>query len=357
MRRNFCKYCLAVLYSVGFLCAQDTWRVHDRNRPNPEVVTPGKTSTEAPSDAIPLFDGHNLDQFESQNGGAAPWQVADGYFVVKPESGSIQTKRAFGDCQLHVEWASPNPPQGTDQMRGNSGVIIMGLYELQVLDSYNAKTYADGQAGAIYGQYPPLVNATRPPGEWQTYDVIFRQPRFDTTGHLVSRARETVLLNGVLVQDATPLSGPTAYHNRPPYLPLPERLPLVLQDHGTPVRYRNIWIRDLPPAPEPLPLSAFIPLKPDAKIYAEYVGEYQSPEHSASVALSGDKLTLTSKRHEGGGEVNAELELIPISDDAFTGRGRPGADLVRIEFARGAGEKVESLTMFLGGHYISMAKK
>ena len=348
----------ALTCSAILATAQDAWRVHDTNRPNPPVVTPAQAPGGPPSDAVILFDGSNLDQFESQRGGRATWPVENGYFVVKPNSGSIQTKRAFGDCQIHVEWASPNPPQGVDQMRGNSGLIIMGLYELQILDSYHAKTYADGQAGAIYGQYPPLVNASRAPGEWQTYDVIFRQPRFDVAGHLVSRARETVIHNGIVVQDSSQMSGPTAYHNRPPYFALPDRLPLVIQDHGTPVRYRNLWIRELPAPEQPLPVRSFIPLKPDPALYQGYVGEYESSTGTATVSLSGDVLTLKNSRKEASREVITELELVPMSEDGFTGRGKPGADLTSVYFTRDSRESpVRTVVLFVGGHYTELSKK
>jgi hypothetical protein len=152
---------------------------------------------------------------------------------------------SFGDCQLHVEFAEPNPPKGEDQDRGNSGVFLQGLYEIQVLDSYQSKTYADGQAGAVYGQFPPLVNASRPPGQWQTYDIVFHGPRFDAAGKLLRPAHITVLHNGVLVQDNVEPTGPTGHHKRPPYTAGPDKLPLSLQDHNHPVRYRNIWLREL----------------------------------------------------------------------------------------------------------------
>jgi hypothetical protein len=226
------------------------WRIHDRNRPQPIVITPGEASTQdqagkPPSDAIILFDGKDLSGWESVNGGPAPWKVEDGYFEVVPHTRDIRTKQAFGDCQLHVEWATPDPPTGQDQGRGNSGVFLMSLYELQVLDSYQSETYPDGQAAAIYGQYPPLVNACRPSGQWQTYDIIFHGPRFNQAGKLLRPAFETVLQNGVLVQDHVALTGPTSHGERPPYQPRPAKLPLELQDHGNPVRFRNIWIREL----------------------------------------------------------------------------------------------------------------
>jgi hypothetical protein len=192
-----------------------------------------------------LFDGKDLSQWQTPKGEPAKWKVEDGYFEVVAGSGDIQTRQAFGDCQLHVEWAAPDPPRGKDQDRGNSGVYLMGLYEVQVLDSYNNETYADGQAAAVYGQYPPLVNAVRPPGQWQTHDIIFHGPRFAADGQLLRRARVTVVHNGVLVQDNVELSGPTAHKQRPPYRAHREKLPLLLQDHSHPVRYRNIWIREL----------------------------------------------------------------------------------------------------------------
>ncbi|HZS70658.1 MAG TPA: DUF1080 domain-containing protein [Candidatus Acidoferrum sp.] len=226
------------------------WKIHDMNRPVPPVVTPGTASTQekpgrAPSDAVVLFDGKDLSKWEHKDGSAAKWKVEKGYAQIVPKTGYIYTKQAFGDCQLHVEFSEPLPAVGESQERGNSGVFLMGLYEIQVLDSYQNRTYADGQAAAVYGQYPPLVNASRPPGEWQSYDIIWHGPRFDASGKLLRAARVTVLHNGVLVQDNVELSGPTEHGERPPYKAHPEKLPLALQDHNTPTRFRNIWIREL----------------------------------------------------------------------------------------------------------------
>jgi 3-keto-disaccharide hydrolase len=223
------------------------WPVHDETRPMPPVVDPGPPGPPAPvpSDAVVLFDGKDLSGWTTAKGAPARWLVKDGYMEVLKGSGSIQTARTFGDCQLHVEWATPAPPVGTSQDRGNSGVFLMNTYEVQVLDSYQAKTYADGMAGALYGQFPPLVNASRKPGEWQTYDIVFRAPRFGADGAVVSPARMTVFHNGVLVQDAQELTGPTAHKARPPYKAHADKLPLGLQDHSHPVRFRNIWVREL----------------------------------------------------------------------------------------------------------------
>ena len=219
------------------------WKPGDPGRPAPPKVTAEPDTP--PSDAIVLFDGTNLDAWQHGDGKPAAWKVTDGYFEIVPGTGSLATKQAFGDCQLHVEWAAPAPTRGSDQEPGNSGVYLMSQYEIQVLDSYVNKTYADGQAAAVYGQYPPLVNASRAPGEWQTYDIVFRGPRFSAEGELLRLANLTLMHNGVLAQDHVRLTGPTEF-DRPPYRPHPEKMPLFLQDHGQPVRYRNIWIRELP---------------------------------------------------------------------------------------------------------------
>jgi hypothetical protein len=240
---------LTAVPSVSGPQVDTKWKIHDPDRPLPPVIDPGTPSTQEspgrpPSDAVILFDGKDLSKWSHKDGSPAKWKVANGYLETVPKTGYLYTRDAFGDCQLHVEFAEPVPPQGESQGRGNSGVFLMGLYEIQVLDSYENKTYADGQAGAVYGQYPPLVNASRPPGQWQSYDIVFHGPRFDKAGKLLRPARVTVLHNGVLVQDNVEPSGPTANGQRPPYSPQPDRLPLALQDHGQPVRFRNIWIRE-----------------------------------------------------------------------------------------------------------------
>lgn len=231
----------AVLASplAGQLPAQ--WEVHDTLRPPPRIVS----VQGVPSDAIVLFDGTDLTEWRSSQGGAAKWRVRDKFVEVAPGSGDIETARQFGDVQLHIEWATPAEVRGDGQGRGNSGVFLMGMYELQVLDSYENRTYADGQAASIYGQHPPLVNATRPPGEWQTYDIVFRRPRFDSTGAVTSPARMTVLHNGILVHDAVELLGATANQRRAAYRAHADRLPIKLQDHGNPTKFRNIWVREI----------------------------------------------------------------------------------------------------------------
>jgi len=223
------------------------WPIHSRERPQPVVVDPGPGALPlpAPKDAIVLFDGTDLSKWRHVNGNDANWIVRDGYFEVRRDTGNLLTKDSFGDVQLHVEWASPAPAAGKDQDRGNSGVYLMNKYEVQVLDSYENVTYPDGQAGSLYGQFPPLVNASRPPGVWQSFDIVFHGPRWDSSGSLLRPATITVLHNGVLVQDHVTLSGPTAHYARPPYEAHADKLPILLQDHSHPVRYRNIWIREL----------------------------------------------------------------------------------------------------------------
>ena len=207
--------------------------------PEPKVIDPGPVGG-PPSDAVVLFDGLDLSQWH----GGDKWLVENGYAISR--GGDISTKESFGDCQLHVEWATPEKVEGNGQGRGNSGVYLMDKYEVQILDSYENETYFDGQAGSIYKTRPPLVNACRKPGEWQSYDIIFHAPQFDG-GSLTKPGYVTVLHNGVLIQDHTELLGSTAWDSPPLYTPHPPRGPIHLQFHGNPVRFRNIWLREIRP--------------------------------------------------------------------------------------------------------------
>jgi hypothetical protein len=213
----------------------------------PRLVTPGRNPGEPPSDAVVLFDGKDLSRWRSGKEGVTdpPWLVQDGYMEVVRRTGDIVTRDEFGDCQIHLEWASPAEVKGEGQSRGNSGVMLMGRYEVQILDSYENKTYAHGQAASVYKQYAPLVNASRKPGEWQTYDIVFRAPRFDDDGKVVQRARVTVFHNGVLVQNDVEIYGVTDQYAPAYYTAHGPKAPLRLQNHGNPVRYRNVWIRPL----------------------------------------------------------------------------------------------------------------
>jgi Domain of Unknown Function (DUF1080) len=242
------------------------YEVHDARRPQPAVITPGTSSMQdqpgrPPSDAIALFDGTDLSRWESVKGGSAPWKIVDGHIQSVPGSGDIQTKQQFGDVQLHVEWLEPVGTEGRSQERGNSGVFLQGLYEVQVLDNYKSETYADGMAGAIYGQYPPLVNASRAQGAWQTYDIIFHAAKV-RGGKVVNVARVTAFFNGVLVQDNMDLIGPTAHQILATYPGrLPDKGPVRLQDHNNTIWYRDIWLRELH-AEKPRP-----PVKPAGENY------------------------------------------------------------------------------------------
>lgn len=240
-------------FAVAPLFAQQEngWKAHDKDRPAPQVVSPGEDNSTStpPSDAIVLFDGNSMDAWRSAAGGEAKWKVVNGAMESVAGAGYVYTKRKFGDCQLHVEWASPSTVKGNGQGRGNSGVFLGGNLEVQVLDSYENPTYADGSAGSIYGQYTPLVNACRKPGEWQSYDIIYKTPRFDDEGKLSSPAMVTVLHNGVVIHHGTEPFGPTAWIFHDEYAPDKVKGPIGFQDHGNPVRYRNIWVREIAPRP------------------------------------------------------------------------------------------------------------
>jgi hypothetical protein len=219
------------------------YRVHDKERPQPPVVTPGQAVGQPPSDAVVLFDGRDLSAWTGKEG-EAKWKVENGYMEVLPGTGNISTKEKFGDCQLHVEWATPEKVEGEDQHRGNSGVFLMELYEIQVLDNYENLTYPDGTAAAIYGQTPPMVNACREPGKWQSYEIVWFAPRFEGE-KLVSPARLTLFHNGILVHHNQELKGPTTHRKVLEYQAHPSVGSLMLQDHRDCVRYRNIWYRKI----------------------------------------------------------------------------------------------------------------
>jgi len=252
------------------------WKAHDKDRPAPIVVTPGEGTIFAkpPSDAVILFDGKNFDNWM---GAVDKWKIVDGVMETVGKSGPVMSKEEFGDCQLHIEWASPTEVNGSGQRRGNSGVFLMNAFELQVLDSHENPTYPDGTAASVYGQYPPLVNASRGPGQWQSFDIIFHAPRFGEDGELKKRATMTALHNGVLVQDNSEILGPTSWIKHGLYAKGKTTGPIRLQDHGSPVRYRNIWVRRLAAQrgkPEnPYPVAA-LQLPPEKRKLL--VGTYQT---------------------------------------------------------------------------------
>ena len=297
--------------------ATSGWKVHDMARPKPPVVAPPpqRLPLPPPADAVVLFDGKDLSEFSAEAGGPAKWKVEDGVLTVAPGARGIVSKRAFGDVQVHLEWAAPSPATGHSQGRGNSGIHLMGRYEVQILDSYRAETYADGQAAAIYGQYPPLVNACRPPGEWQSYEIFFRAPRFTARGKLREAARITVVHNGILVQDNVELLGPTIWLHYQPYASHPEKLPFSLQEHGHPVRYRNIWVRELKET-EPV----LIRQEPEARLTGldlkKYVGTYTAPLGGKDTPLlltqKGDRLQFSIPVRQ------QTFDLVPHSATEFT---------------------------------------
>jgi hypothetical protein len=232
--------------------AHNPWAVHDRNRPQPPVVEPGTEPGGPPSDAIVLFDGtaESLLQWKHErpeDKRETDWLLKEGALVPQRGAGSLITRQAFGDCQLHLEWAAPADTSGQGQGRGNSGVFLLGMIEVQILDNYQNPTYADGSAGAVYGAMPPAANALKPPGEWQSYDIIFRRP-IVRDGIVLDPGSFTVLVNGVVVQDSTPILGGGTHRKRMPLdRDFPDAGPLKIQEHGDPVRFRNIWIRPLRP--------------------------------------------------------------------------------------------------------------
>jgi len=238
------------LLATSIISAQQPVKTYPPNapdKPKPPTVTPAPAGAPvpAPADAIVLFDGKDLSQWAGQDSAAPKWIVRDGYMEVMPGSGAIHTRRGFGDVQLHVEFSTPTPPKGESQERGNSGVFLMGHYEIQVLDNYDNPTYADGYSAAVYGQTPPLVNAARPPGQWQTYDIVFHRPHFKADGSVETPARVTVFWNGMLAQDNTVITGWTVHNQVARYRSHEDKLPLTLQDHENAMRFRNVWVREL----------------------------------------------------------------------------------------------------------------
>ncbi|MDX2185807.1 MAG: DUF1080 domain-containing protein [Opitutaceae bacterium] len=296
---------------------------HDRNRPLPPVVTPAVTSSEtqagkAPSDAIVLFDGSSLDAWVATDGSPTKWVIKDGAMECVPGSGYIRTQEAFGECQLHIEFATPDNGRSS-QGGGNSGVFFGGeRYEVQVLNSYQNKTYADGSCASIYNQFPPEVNASLPPGKWQTYDIIWTPPSFDADGKCTAPAYLTVFHNGVLVHNRRALIGETGWLERPPFTKHPEKLPISLQDHGDPVRYRNVWVR---PLGSDKRRDFVLPQATLDRYVGFYKGEH-SKEADTQILRKGDSLLLKmygteiplrtgSATHFYGNEVDIQINFTP----------------------------------------------
>lgn len=318
------------------------WKIHDMNRPvPPKVVSSMPLPVPPPSDAVVLFDGSDLSRWRAADGSPAKWIIKDGSLAAVPGGGPVFTREGYGDIQLHVEWAAPTPGRGKGQGRGNSGVFLMSKYEVQVLDSHENVTYTDGQAAAVYGQYPPLVNASRPAGEWQAYDIVFRRPRFRPDGSVAQPARITVFHNGVLVQDNAKIWGPTSWLQHLPYRSHPDRLPLSLQDHGNPVLYRNIWLRELEEEPRPGPdhhqTKPIITMTPP--MLDRYVGRY-SPDYGLPVVISREGEALYAAFG-----VLPPLELLAHSKKEFSLRWTAAT----VMFELGEDGSPESMTFHIGG--------
>lgn len=335
---------VVLIIPVGLL-SQDTpmWKAHDLNRPRPEIITPPAQylPVPPPSDAIVLYDGKDLSKWVGMDGESTKWINGDGYFECVRGSGYVRTRQAFGDIQLHLEWAAPLPVKGESQGRGNSGVFLMGLYEVQILDSYDNITYADGQASAVYGQYPPQVNAARPPGEWQAYDIVFHRPHFNSLGMVEKPARVTVFHNGVLVQDNVELWGGTEWQQYHPYKLHPDKLPISLQDHGNPVRFRNIWVRELSDVPEKAP--NYLPaVELDATVLGKYAGVYKNEDGmEIDLRMEGAKLFLIRS-------ASRKDEVIPHSREKFSLR----FTAIDLDFnLNDSGEPVEVSLTFTGNTF------
>jgi len=320
------------------------------NRPLPPVVSPGKNPlpTEPPSDAIILFDGTSLDAWRAADGGPGKWKIRDGAMEPVESAGYLYTAQEFADCQLHIEWAAPTPPKGQSQNRGNSGVFLQSQFEVQILDSFDNVTYADGQAASIYGQYPPMVNVSREPGQWQAYDILFRAPKYNEDGTLQEQARMTVMHNGVFVQDNVRPLGPTSWMQHHPYSKRADKLPIGLQDHGNPVRFRNIWIRELPSEKIEQPKAAYDPivisLRQDQ--IQKILGKYRREGGGTYEVLTKDgKLFFTL-----GGPL---MEMIPHSPTEFGLRYTAGL----LSFKVVDGGNYESLQFEMGGSLSKATKE
>jgi hypothetical protein len=328
------------------------WKQHDMKRPLPPTVQPGESQpgesqlpTPPPSDAVVLFDGKSLDAWRNSDGGPAKWIVRDGAMEPVNGGGYAYSAQGFEDCQLHIEWASPEVPKGKSQNRGNSGVFLQSLFEVQILDSFDNVTYADGQAASIYGQYPPMANVSRKPGQWQAFDILFRAPKYNDDGSLSSPARLTVMHNGVFVQDNVKALGPTSWLQHHPYTKRsdakrPGKLPIGLQDHGNPVRFRNIWVRELPPETIEPPKEAYDPViveLTDSQIEG-LLGKFQREGGGTYEVLRKEgKLFFTL-----GGPL---LEMIPHSPTEFGLRYTAGL----LEFQRNPAGQAQSLRFEMGG--------
>jgi hypothetical protein len=326
------------------------WKVHDMNRPRPQVVEPVAQALPAPApkNAIVLFNGTDLSNWIGKDGGDVKWKFENGYMEIVPGTGAITSKDKFGDVFLHVEWASPDEPNRRGQDRGNSGIFFMTQYELQVLDSYQADTYADGQAGALYGQAPPRFNVCKPRGEWNAYDIFFRRPRFASDSSLLSPARITVLHNGILIQDNEEYTGPTSWLKYLPYKAHADKMPISLQEHNCRVRYRNIWALPLPELQMPDKSYGDKVISLPETDLDKYTGTYQRPNTPATIIITKKNGSLYGNFYYRPGE----LELVPLSTKEFAMKETAGI----ITFTLDDKGNATNLVFRLGGEDMPAAK-
>ncbi len=339
--------------TAAITAANDTtvqWKIHDMNRPKPQVVEPVAQilPAPAPKGAIVLFNGTDFSHWNGKDSSDVKWKLEKDYMEIVPGTDGITSKESFGDVFLHVEWASPDEPDRRGQDRGNSGIFFMNQYELQVLDSYQADTYADGQAGALYGQAPPRFNACRPRGEWNAYDIFFRRPRFSKDSTLLSPARITVLHNGLLIQDNEEYKGPTSWLKYLPYKAHADKLPILLQEHNCKVRYRNIWALPLPELamPDKFYGDKIISL-PETDL-DKYTGTYQRPNTPATIIITKKNGSLYGDFYWRPGQ----LELVPISAKEFAMKETAGT----LTFTFDEKGNASDLVFHLGGEDMPAAR-
>ena len=326
------------------------WKIHDMNRPKPQVVEPVVQSlpVAAPKGAIILFKAGDLSQWKGKDSGVAKWKLEKDYMEIVPGTGAIESKESFGDMFLHVEWASPDDTTRKGQDRGNSGIFFMGQYEMQVLDSYQADTYADGQAGAVYGQAPPRFNACKPRGEWNAYDIAFRRPRFNEDGTVKSPARITVIHNGILIQDNEEYKGPTSWLKYLPYKAHADKMPMSLQEHNCKVRFRNIWAIPLPELAMPANVESEKPVAMTDADLDKFTGTYERPGANAPIMVTKKNGSLYADFFWRPGE----LELLPISAKEFALKETAGT----LTFNTDDKGNATDLVFHLGGDDMTAAK-
>jgi hypothetical protein len=341
--------------TAGVTAGSDTtttvkWKVHDMTRPRPQVIEPVAQTlpVPAPKSAVVLFNGSDFSNWTGKDASDVKWKLENGYMEIVPGTGAIISKEKFGDVFLHIEWASPDEPNRRGQDRGNSGIFFMDQYELQVLDSYQADTYADGQAGALYGQFPPRFNVCKPRGEWNAYDIFFRRPRFSKDSALLSPARITVLHNGILIQDNEEYKGPTSWLKYLPYKAHADKMPFSLQEHNCKVRFRNIWALPLPELEMPGSSYGDKIISVAETVLDKYTGTYQRANTAATIIITKKNGSLYGNFYYRPGE----LELVPISTKEFAIKETAG----NITFTLDDKGNATNLVFHLGGEDMPATK-